>query len=145
MPLPADPAHGFGVTDNVAYLPPQYFTDPNARFPVVYLFHGSPGRPADWFHGGRAAQEGHAVAAAGHPAIVFAAQMSRSWTDDPECVDGVHELVESHLLAQVIPTVDSHLRTLADRDRVFAGMSAGGYCALNLGLAPATSSPRSST
>jgi enterochelin esterase-like enzyme len=133
--LPADPANGFAATTNVAYLPPQYFTNPGARFPVVYLFHGTPGKAADWFHGGQAASEGQAVAKAGHPAILVAAQMSRDWTDDPECVDGAVEKVESHLLTRVIPAVDTALRTRPDRSaRTFAGISAGGYCALNLGL-----------
>jgi enterochelin esterase-like enzyme len=126
---------GFGATTNIVYLPRQYFTEPAATFPVVYLFHGSPGRPADWFHAGRAAQEGQAVAAAGEPAIIVAPQMSRSWTDDPECVDGVAEKVETHLFSVVIPTVEKTFRTQETRaGRIFAGMSAGGFCALNLGL-----------
>jgi enterochelin esterase-like enzyme len=133
--LPADPADGFGATSSVAYLPPQYFAQPAARFPVLYLFHGSPGQASDWFHAGRAAQEGRAVAASGHPVIVVAPRMSRSWTDDPECVDGKSEKVETHFVDRVIPDVDSALRTRTDReDRIVAGMSAGGYCALNLGL-----------
>lgn len=67
--------------------------------------------------------------------IEVAPQMSKRWTDDSECVDGVREKVETHLLRDVIPTVDRSLRTEADRaGRVFAGMSAGGFCALNLGL-----------
>ena len=135
LPTPADPADGFRATTTIAYLPPQYFTHASARFPVVYLFHGSPGQPSDWFHAGDAAREGLAVAAAGHPAILVAPRMSRSWTDDPECVDGTKEKVESHLLHDVIPTVDSTFRTEPDRTgRIFAGMSAGGFCALNLGL-----------
>jgi len=52
--MPSDPLDGFRATSNVVYLPPQYFADDAARFPVVYLFHGSPGKPADWFHGGKA-------------------------------------------------------------------------------------------
>jgi enterochelin esterase-like enzyme len=132
---PADPRDGFPASSSVVYLPSQYFTEPNARFPVVYLFHGSPGQASDWFHAGEAAQNGRRVATLGHPAIIVAPPMSRSWTDDPECVDGIKEKVESHLLADVIPTVDSKLRSQADRSgRIFAGMSAGGYCALNLGL-----------
>ena len=43
--------------------------------------------------------------------------------------------METHLLRDVIPTVDAQLHTVASRDgRIFAGMSAGGFCALNLGL-----------
>lgn len=133
--LPADPADGFDTTLAIAYLPPQYFSEPAARFPVIYLFHGSPGRPADWFHGGEAAEVGRRLAATGMPTILLAPQLSRSWTDDPECLNGAKEKVESHLLNQVIPTVDRTFRTEADRTgRIFAGMSAGGFCALNLGL-----------
>ena len=61
--------------------------------------------------------------------------MSHGWLDDSECVDSIQEPVETHLVRDVIPTVDSSLRTIASRrGRIFAGMSAGGYCALNLGL-----------
>ena len=66
---------------------------------------------------------------------MVAPQMSKNWLDDPECVDGLHEKIETHLLRDVIPTVDQQLRTERTRTgRIFAGMSAGGYCALNLGL-----------
>ena len=133
--LPADPVNKLGRTRMVVYLPPQYFREPTKRFPVVYLLHGSPGRPADWFHAGRADTIGLNLARDGHPAILVAAQLSRSWTDDSECVDGVKQRIESHVFQQVIPTVDRTYRSLPRRDkRVFAGMSAGGYCALNLGL-----------
>ncbi|MGI8882137.1 MAG: alpha/beta hydrolase [Jatrophihabitans sp.] len=135
MPLPADAKDGFRRSAAIAYLPPQYFADAAARFPVVYLFHGSPGKPADWFHGGRAASVGLASANAGKPAIIVAPQMSLAWTDDPECVNGIRERAETHFADVVIPQVDQALRTEANRTgRVFAGMSAGGYCALNLGL-----------
>jgi enterochelin esterase-like enzyme len=61
--------------------------------------------------------------------------MSRTWLDDPECVDGVTEQVQSHFVRDVVPTVDATLRTRPDRaGRILGGMSAGGYCALNLGL-----------
>jgi len=135
MPIAADPADGFGATTAIVYLPRQYFAAPQRPLPVTYLFHGSPGKPGDWFHGGRAASAARGAAEAGRPTIVVAPQMSKSWTDDPECVDGTHEKVETHLMQHVIPQVDSTLRTIASRDgRIFAGMSAGGYCALNLGL-----------
>jgi enterochelin esterase-like enzyme len=135
LPMPSDGANGFEHSIAIAYLPPQYFTDSTARFPVVYLLHGSPGRPADWFHAGGADGVGRQLAANGHPTILVAPQLSRSWTDDPECVDGAKEKVETHVFQIVIPTIDATFRTIAGRtSRVFAGMSAGGYCALNLGL-----------
>lgn len=119
----------------VVYLPPQYFTEPARRFPVVYLLHGSPGRPEDWFYGGRADDFGRRLASLGKPAILVAPQMSNSWLDDSECVDGSSEQVETRFIHVDIPAVDTAFRTTPDRDhRVFAGMSAGGFCALNLGL-----------
>lgn len=125
----------FGASESLVWLPRQYFSAPAERFPVVYLFHGSPGVPGDWMRGGEAPSAAAALARAGHPVIVVSPRLSHGWLDDPECVDGAHEKVETHLLRDVLPTVDETLRTLADRDdRTFGGMSAGGYCALNLGL-----------
>lgn len=129
-----DRGSGFGASTALVYLPRQYFSDPTARFPVVYLLHGSPGVPADWLRGGRAAVAGAAEAAAGHPVIIAMPAMSHAWLDDTECVDG-RVPAASHFLDDVVPGVDAALRTVPDRrHRVLAGMSAGGYCALNLGL-----------
>lgn len=131
----ADRGSDFGATRALVYLPPQYFTEPSRRFAVTYLFHGSPGVPGDWFRGGQAATLGARLAANGQPVILVAPRMSHGWLDDPECVDGIGEKVETHLLRDVIPAVDGSLRTVPTRDaRAFGGMSAGGYCALNLGL-----------
>jgi enterochelin esterase-like enzyme len=130
-----DNGSGFGTHDALTWLPPQYFTQPDRRFPVVYLIHGSPGVPADWFRGGQAGVTASKLAAKNEPMIVVAPRMSHNWLDDPECVDGKTEKVETHFLDDVIPTVDTVLRTVASRNaRVVGGMSAGGYCALNLGL-----------
>jgi enterochelin esterase-like enzyme len=130
-----DRGSGFGNSTALVWLPPQYFTHPAERFPVVYLFHGSPGVPGDWFRGGQAAQSAGMLADRGHPVIIVSPRMSHGWLDDPECVNGIHEKVESHLLDDVFPAVDGTLRTIADRTgRTLGGMSAGGYCALNLGL-----------
>lgn len=134
LPIP-DNGSGFGRSQAWVWLPPQYFTEPARRLPVVYLFHGSPGVQKDWFHGGRADRIGLRLAHQGLPVIEVAPAMSHGWLDDSECVDGSHERVETHLVRDVIPTVDAALRTVADRQgRIFAGMSAGGFCALNLGL-----------
>jgi enterochelin esterase-like enzyme len=134
LPMP-DRGSGFGRSQAWVWLPPQYFTDPPTPLPVLYLFHGSPGMPKDWFHGGEAGHIAGALAAQHRPVIVVAPQMSKNWLDDPECVDGQYEKIESHLLRDVIPAVDGQLRTIRARTgRIFAGMSAGGYCALNLGL-----------
>ena len=130
-----DRGSGFGAAGALAWLPPQYFTEPTRRFAVVYLAHGSPGVPQDWFRGGQAASIGLALARRGLPLVIVAPQLSHGWLDDPECVDGVHEPAASHLLVDVVPGVDAALRTAPVRGaRLLGGMSAGGYCAANLGL-----------
>ncbi len=126
---------GFHAGHALVYLPPQYFTDTTERFPVVYLFHGSPGMPVDWLRGGGAASAGLEAASSGRPQILVMPHLSRNWLDDSECVNSVHMAVESYVINDLVPAVDEQLRTVADRDsRTVAGMSAGGYCALNLGL-----------
>jgi enterochelin esterase-like enzyme len=134
LPVP-DRGSGFGRSTALVYLPPQYFTEPTARFPVVYLLHGSPGTPADWIRGGGADRTGAALAAGGQPAVIVMPRMSHHWLDDPECVDGTHLRDETHLLSDVLPAADDAFRTdPTARSRLIAGMSAGGFCALNLGL-----------
>jgi enterochelin esterase-like enzyme len=130
-----DAGVGFPGGRALVYLPPQYFTDPTARFPVVYLLHGSPGIPVDWLRGGGAANAGLGAAVRGEPQILVMPHLSRNWLDDSECVDGAHMKVETYVVTDLLPAVDSQLRTKANRDgRTIGGMSAGGYCALNLGL-----------
>lgn len=138
LPIP-DGHDGLGRTEALVWLPRAYFAAPRRRFASVYLIHGSPGVPADWFRGGRAAEAAQPLAATGRPMIVVAPRMSRGWRDDSECVDGYStgsgEKAETHLMATVLPTVDSTLRTVPRREaRAIGGMSAGGFCALNLGL-----------
>lgn len=134
MPV-RDNGSGFGTHNSLVWLPPQYFLYPTEHFPVVYLIHGSPGVPADWFRGGQAGTTAAKLAAKNEPLIVVAPRMSHDWLDDPECVDGTKEKIETHFLDDVIPAVDSTLRTVPNRNaRAVGGMSAGGYCALNLGL-----------
>ena len=126
---------GFGTHDALVYLPPQYFSEPTRRFPVIYLVHGSPGAPVDWFRAARAADVGLTAARAGHPVLLVAPRASRSWSDDSECVDRPHEHVETYLSVDVLRDTDAQLRTIADRwHRGLAGNSAGGFCALNVGL-----------
>jgi len=134
LPIPG-PVSGFGTHTSLVYLPPQYFTDSTRRFPVVYLVHGSPGAPVDWYRAAKAADAGYAAAQAGHPLILVAPRASRFWTDDSECVDRPNEHIQTYLTVDVPAAVDAALRTVPQRSaRAVAGNSAGGYCALNLGL-----------
>ena len=134
LPLPGR-VSGFGTHSAYVYLPPQYFPEPTMRFPVLYLIHGSPGGPIDWFRSARAAEAGEQAAQRGTPTIIVAPRASRSWTDDSECVNQPREQVETYLTVDVPAAVDAVLRTTASRaGRAIGGNSAGGFCALNLGL-----------
>ena len=121
--------------DALVYLPPQYFSEPTRRFPVLYLLHGSPGVPLDWFRGADAADAGYRAAVAGHPVLLVVPRLSRSWLDDTECVDTPHYRAESYLVQDVLRLVDRRLRTQpTNRSRGLVGNSAGGYCALDIAL-----------
>ncbi|MEY2397409.1 MAG: hypothetical protein QOJ00_583 [Actinomycetota bacterium] len=134
LPVVGDAAH-LGSAHTLVWLPPQYFSDTDARFPVVYLMHGSPGAPVDWLRAAGAADAALASARAGRPAILAMPRVSRGWFDDSECVNGRNQQVESYVVRAVVPSIDTQLRTRPDREaRIIAGVSAGGFCALNLGL-----------
>jgi enterochelin esterase-like enzyme len=122
------------------YLPPGY-ADPAAaarRYPVVYLLHGYPGVPDDWFRGGQVRQVMDAMLRRDlvQPMIVVAPDASGGWLHDSEALNQVGgPQVETYLTRTVVNAVDGHFRTVADRaGRAIGGMSSGGYGALNLGL-----------
>jgi enterochelin esterase-like enzyme len=122
------------------YLPPGY-ADPAAaarRYPVVYLLHGYPGVPDDWFRGGQVRQVMDAMLRRDlvQPMIVVAPDASGGWLHDSEALNQVGgPQVETYLTRTVVNAVDGHFRTVADRTgRAIGGMSSGGYGALNLGL-----------
>jgi S-formylglutathione hydrolase FrmB len=110
---------------SVVYLPPGYTAE--RRYPVVYLLHGMPGSPYSFVNALRLAT----VADALPPFIAVAPAAGPSGRYDGEWAG----TWEDWLVGGVVPWVDSHLPTLADRsDRVLAGLSAGGYGAIDIGL-----------
>ena len=131
-----DTASHFGVFDAQVYLPPQYFTEPDRRFPLVILTHGNPGRSTDWLDYGSAAQTGLAVAQSGHPVIVVMPTVLQEPYGDSLCVDTALEgNAETYVVKDVVAAADSQLRTMPGAaHRAIGGFSMGGFCALNLGL-----------
>lgn len=140
--IPGEPGQGMAEQDTWVYTPPGYDEDTTARYPVVYLVHGSPGQGSYWFTGGDA-DTAMDVLVRHHlvPPMIVVGVQANSSDDvnnlDNECLDSTTggAQVESYLTRTVVAWTDAHLRTLPDReDRVLGGMSSGGYCALNLGL-----------
>jgi len=145
--VPLRDGSGLDPSDTWVYTPPGYDdsadgadgTDDAVRYPVVYLFHGEPGSSADWFTAGDVA---HTADVLIHdrlipPVILVAPDLTAPDTDDTECLDSTRPggpQVATHVL-DVVSWVDAHYATDADpAHRVAAGMSMGGYCALDLGL-----------
>jgi len=122
------------------YLPPGYGSraQRSRRYPVVYLLHGYPGGPIDWFRGAQVQETMDAMLADSlvQPMILVAPDASGGWLHDSEMLNQVGgPQVESYLVGTVVHTVDATFRTIADRaGRAIGGVSSGGYGALNLGL-----------
>lgn len=122
-----------GRTVDVRILvPADYGTRPTARYPVLYLFHGTSGRASDWVNSGNAEQ-----ATAGLPLIVVMPDAGfdgdgggwcTNWYD-AKTAKGPAQWETFHV-TQLVPWIDANLDTVADRDgRAIAGLSQGGFCA----------------
>lgn len=122
------------------YLPPGYDKPGNtARYPVLYVLHGSPGSAADWFAGGRIDYLLDTMIGAGSipPVIVVSPDLNAGADrvdDEPLDIPGGPQ-IETFVTKDVVKWADANFRTLADADhRVVAGMSSGGLGSLLYGL-----------
>lgn len=117
--------------------PPGYRSSSQA-YPVIYLFGGYPGGPNDWFQSGRVTATVDALVAAGRMPfpLLVEPDINGGFAHDSEGLDAVGgPQVQTWFTRDVVGYVDSHFRTLTDRShRALAGMSSGGYIALNIAL-----------
>jgi enterochelin esterase-like enzyme len=113
------------------YLPPSF--DPSTRYPVIYLLHGMPGSPTEYLDGTQFTQFADAAVASGSVrpfiAVIPAAGA------DPHYNGEWAGPWERDLVDRVVSWVDTRLPTEATASgRVIAGLSAGGYGAVDIGL-----------
>jgi S-formylglutathione hydrolase FrmB len=114
------------------YLPPGY-RDGTQRYPVLYLLHGAFGWQDDWLVQGDAQAILDRVRAA-NPAddlivVMPDGDYGAVWRDSG---DG-QTAVETYVIDHVIPYVDTHFRTIADRrGRAMSGLSNGGAGTLRM-------------
>jgi enterochelin esterase-like enzyme len=124
------------------YLPLGYDRPANCRrrYPVVYLLHGSPGKPQDWIDAGGIALIEDGLVAEGQiqPMILVAAD-GRGPAGEDQCTgwldagDGALPM-ERVFMHEFVPKIDRMFRTVANAGgRALLGVSAGGYAAYNLG------------
>lgn len=125
------------------YTPPGYDDGQHRRYPVLYLQHGSGEDETSWRKQGRAGLIlDNAIAdGSAEPMIVVMgsgyALPPREPGTRPSAASSSRSIDEfaDLMVTDVIPTVDRHYRTLADRDsRALAGLSMGGRQAVAVGF-----------
>lgn len=118
------------------YTPPGY-ENGSARLPVLYLLHGGGDADDAWSVLGRAGAILDNLIAAGK-AVPMIVVMPAGHTSEFHLAPGLHfdfSAFENDLVSVVMPYVDSHYRTVADRDhRAIAGLSMGGMQTLDICL-----------
>jgi enterochelin esterase-like enzyme len=126
------------------YTPPDYDTNPEARYPVLYLQHGMGEDETGWIFQGRANLILDNLIAAGKakPMIIVMdngyarrAGAASSFAAGPAGIRAAIGGFQDLMLDDVIPMIDRTYRTLADREhRAMAGLSMGGNqtCQLTL-------------
>lgn len=124
------------------YLPPGFTTD--KKYPVLYLLHGSGDDETGWVQKGSAnvIMDNLYADHKAEPMIVVMpygyatrpGENPRKPNATPEERRAAAEGFRKDLLEDVIPFVDSHFPTIADRDhRALAGLSMGGGQTLRIG------------
>ncbi len=135
------------------YTPPDYDTNPQARYPVLYLQHGSGEDETGWVIQGRAGFILDNLIAAGKakPMILVSANGYATPAGKPKLPASATDLdrpaprvggypadisgFEDVMVKDLIPMIDRSYRTIADRDhRAMAGLSMGGNQACHLTL-----------
>jgi poly(3-hydroxybutyrate) depolymerase len=123
----------------LVYLPPQYGQAKYARvrFPVVELFHGSPGSPRAWNTVLRISSVADALLARRliGPMVLVMPAINPSRHHYQECVNAPGLSDETYLTRDVRADMLARYRISHDPFQWgLAGYSSGGYCAANLAL-----------
>ena len=123
------------------YLPPGYNAG-TRRYPVVYLLHGAPGNYKDWQSAAGIDKTLDALISVGRipPLIAVLPDGNGGFfggdTEWANSGSGKRAIrVEDYLTQEVVPYIDTHYRTRADRShRAIGGLSTGGFGATNVTL-----------
>jgi enterochelin esterase-like enzyme len=127
--------------DVVVYLPPSYGTDPNRRYPVVYLLHGYTNDTDHWFGfkpsfvNARAAADQSLSAGLSKEMILvmpngYTVYQGNYYTESVTTGNW-----ETYISEELVGYIDSHYRTLATpASRGLAGHSSGAYGAFRIAM-----------
>ncbi len=117
------------------FLPPGYFDHPENRYPVLYFLHGlhSAGFTYLTVLGGAVDEDVLVAEQRMKPMIVVIP--SGSYHQDTEWADTAIGKWDTFVATDLVNEIDARYRTIrASEARVLAGLSEGGYGALNIGL-----------
>jgi enterochelin esterase-like enzyme len=120
-------------------LPPGYASHPSQRYPVLYLLHGFPGEPQGFLDIGQVATTEATLVAEGRmkPLILVMPTGTRSFLADEEWANGIRKgnQWETFVADDLVKAIDSRYRVIpSGQGRGLAGLSEGGYGAINIGL-----------
>jgi S-formylglutathione hydrolase FrmB len=116
--------------DATVVLPDDYARgNRDARFPVIYVLHGSGGNYADWTSNTRIGK----LADRYHVVLVMPDGGHESWYIDSPF--DPRSRYETYVGSEVVSYIDMHFRTIAAREaRAITGLSMGGFGALRIAL-----------
>jgi enterochelin esterase-like enzyme len=133
------PALGGRSQQVIVYLPPGYDGNRSQRYPVMYLLHGFPGRPLAFLETVRMGVWVDTLMAQHRiGGVILVMPFGSTGTfEDKEWANGIGrgQSWESFVARDVVRAVDARYRTVPSRTgRAIAGLSEGGYGALNIAL-----------
>lgn len=126
---------GFASREAYVYLPPAYQASPRPALPVLVLFAGQPGAPADWLTGGalRSRMDRFAAAHHGVAPVVVVVDPNGSAGGNTLCMDSQIARADTFLAGDVPAWIKRTLDVDPDpRQWAAGGFSFGATCALQM-------------
>ena len=126
---------GFASREAYIYLPPAYRTSPRPALPVLVLFSGQPGAPADWLTGGalRSRMDRYAAEHHGVAPVVVVVDPNGSSSGNTLCMDSRIARADTFLAVDVPGWIKRTLDVDEDPSRWAAGgFSFGATCAMQM-------------
>jgi len=129
-----------GFPDTVyVVLPPGYARHRGQHYPVLYLLHGNPGEPDNFLTVGRVQVIESALQAAGRikPMILVMPTGGRGFLNAGQWANGISpdDQWQTFVARDLVSAIDARYRAITSGSaRGIAGLSEGGYGALNIGL-----------
>jgi enterochelin esterase-like enzyme len=130
------PASALETREAYIYLPPAYFAANRPALPVLVLFSGQPGGPADWLTGGalRTHMDAFAAAHGGLAPVVVVADPNGSQSANTLCLDSRIARADTFLAVDVPAWINATLDVDPKHSRwAVGGFSFGATCAVQMG------------